>query len=78
MDPTSESAIGQILNPASMSEAQGEQPASEPVTLEQIVAPQGGPGPYTGPERRAQGYLVAEVLPDPALDRQAPEFGPPR
>ena len=37
------------------------------------------PSPYTGPERRAQGYLIAEVLPEsPAPDRPPRGFVPPR
>ena len=80
MHPVSESLIGQILNPAPMSGEPGGEAGGERVTLEQIVTPPGQKGAaYAGPERRAQGYLVAEVIPEsPALDRQSPEFDPPR
>ena len=79
MHPISEALIGQILNPSPMRENAGAEAAATPVTLEQIVAPAGQPASYAGPERRAQGYLVAEILSDsPAVNGQAPEFDPPR
>jgi hypothetical protein len=80
MDPVSETHIGKILNPAPIAGEVGQEAESAPVSLEEIVAPGGEQASgYTGPERRAQGYLIAEVLPDsPALDRQSPEFDPPR
>lgn len=79
MDRVSKSVIGQTLNPVPMSGASDQEAASEPVALEQIVTPDAPPAAYTGPERRAQGYLVAEILPEsPAVDGQAPEFDRPR
>ena len=79
MHPDSESLLARILNPAPMAEEAVPEPASSPVTLQQIVAPEAPPAPYAGPERRARGYLVAEILPDsPPVDGQAPEFDPPR
>ena len=54
-------------------------PANEPVVEQTVAPPAEKPGVYTGPERRAQGYLVAELIPEaPKVDRQAPEFHPPR
>ena len=79
MDRVSKSDIGPILNAAPMPEASDQETAAAPVTLAQIVTPAGEAAAYTGPERRAQGYLVAEILPDsPAVDGQAPEFDRPR
>lgn len=75
MHPVSQSRIGQILSPTG--QAATPSPAASPsrVTLEQIVHPRADGSPYAGPERRAQGYLIAEPLPGaPAVD--SPPAGP--
>lgn len=72
MDPRSEHLIGQILNPVAMGSgpATPEDPAAR-VSAEQVVLPSHACGGYTGPERRAQGYLIAEVV------EEAPSSRPP-
>ena len=65
MHPVSEARIGQILNPVPMSTGSGPESSTEQISLQQIVTPRYASGAYTGPERRAQGYLIADVLMDP-------------
>lgn len=70
MDPRSERLISQILNPVAMGSgaATPENPAAR-MSLEEIVQPSYACGGYTGPERRAQGYLIAEVVEDAPANR---------
>jgi hypothetical protein len=66
MQPEREPLVDVILEPAPLSDLPGAQPSGPRSAGEQPVAP-GAPGTvYCGPERRAQGYLVAEIVPDPA------------
>lgn len=83
MQSDRESLIGRILSPAPTSGPAVPDvpptgvPAEERGALEETGA--GVPAPYTGPERRAQGYLIAEILPDtPPVDGHALQFDPPR
>ena len=77
MDTVGESLEGQIPKPAPSSVPADRQPSAAPEG--QVEAPAGEPAVYTGPERRAQGYLVAEILPGyPAVDGKAPAFDRPR
>ena len=79
MEPVSESLSGQTPDPALGSEASHQEPGATPVPPEQSESPAAGQAVYSGPERRAQGYLVAEILPDyPAVDGHAPAFHRPR
>ena len=65
MHPDSESLLGPVPDPASAGDSPEEPNEAAP--------------PYTGPERRAQGYLIAEVIAEaPAPDRQSPGFDAPR
>ena len=75
MHHDSESVSGQIRTAETMAAEQAEANEEAPVTMEEVEAP-GGIGPvYSGPERRAQGYLIAEILPEsPPLKGQEPEF----
>lgn len=57
MHPESHRLISQILEPSGTAPQRSVE-ASFPMSFEQIVAPRGG---YSGPERRAQGALVAEI-----------------
>lgn len=72
MHPTSQQIIGQILNPTPASDASQPTAPGTRMTLEQIVQPK---GTYSGPERRAQGTLVAEVIPDAEVSPPAREPG---
>ncbi|MBW3629137.1 MAG: hypothetical protein KY464_07550 [Gemmatimonadetes bacterium] len=78
MDRDSESLLGRILSePISAQQAEESQEAG--VTLEEIVARRAAGAVYSGPERRAQGYLIAEVLAySPPVNGQEPEFDRPR
>lgn len=71
MDPRSQQIIQQILEPSPMGSAPVEQSASAPFTMEQIVQPGAPASSYTGPERRAQGYLIAEEVVEPQIPRGA-------
>lgn len=62
MDLRSTRLIGQILNPVPMSAAPAASRPATRISLEEIVHPPYACGAYTGPERRAQGYLIAEVI----------------
>lgn len=62
MDPRSTRLIGQILNPVPMGTAPAMSPPSTRMSVAEIVQPPHACGAYTGPERRAQGYLIAEVI----------------
>ena len=69
MHSASERFIGHILQPRPLAPAPPQAPLSPGAafTMMQVVQPQfcaGGtqPRPYTGPERRAQGMLIAEVI----------------
>jgi hypothetical protein len=66
VDTRSEKIIRQIVSPEGIPAAETPEVASEPMSLEQIVHPRSpDAGGYTGPERRAQGYLIAEVVEEP-------------
>lgn len=69
MDRRSEEIIGQIVNPTPTAGAESDAGAgatAEPIDIVQIVSPQSpNPGVYMGPERRAKGYLIAEVVEEP-------------
>lgn len=70
-----ESVTGQILGSEPISTQQAAENEEAPVTLEEIVAPRAVGPVYSGPERRAQGYLIAELLPDsPPVSGQEPEL----
>ena len=71
MHPVSEARIGQILNPIPMSESAAPEVAWERISLEQVVNPRYASGTYPGPERRAQGYIVADVIDSTFLAQQA-------
>lgn len=63
MDARSEKIIRQIVSPEGVPDAERPEPASEPMSLSQVVFPRSAePSGYVGPERRAQGYLIAEVV----------------
>lgn len=62
MDPRSEHLIRQILNPVPMGSVPMPTAAPTFVSARQVVHPLYACGGYTGPERRAQGYLIAEVV----------------
>lgn len=67
MDPRSEQIIGQILNPSPLASGAAPESASTPITFEQILNPSApASAGYAGPERRAQGYLIAETVEKPA------------
>lgn len=60
MHPESQRIIGQILAPTG-----GEPsavPTSAPMSIEQIINPQGA---YAGPDRRARGVIIAEPVDAP-------------
>ena len=79
MNPVGEPLNGQTPQPAPNPDASDQQAGNALATPEQSVTPTGEPAVYSGPERRAQGYLVAEILPDyPAVDGQPPAFDRPR
>jgi hypothetical protein len=66
VDARSEKIIRQIVSPESIPAAEAPEAASEPMSLAQIVYPRSPEaGGYAGPERRAQGYLIAEVVEEP-------------
>lgn len=69
MHPISQTRISQILNPTGQATAPTPAAPAARITLEQIVQPHPRASTYTGAERRAQGYLIAEVIPNaPAVD----------
>lgn len=73
MHPDGESLTGQILSAESILTQQAEEKEEAPLTLEEIAA-RAAPAGYSGPERRAQGYLIAEILPEfPPAGGQEPE-----
>lgn len=75
MHRESESVIGQILAPDPTSAQQAEESGAARVALEEFAGPGAAGAAYSGPERRAQGYLIAEILPDsPPAKGQEPEF----
>ena len=77
MDSRSEKIIRQIVSPEGIPAAETPEGASEPMSIEQIVHPgAAGAGGYAGPERRAQGYLIAEVVeePRPGDSSRPPDF----
>jgi len=79
MEPVSESLSGQTPDPAPGAEACHQEPSVPSAAAEQSESPAVGPAVYSGPERRAQGYLVAEILTDyPAVEGHAPAFHRPR
>jgi len=79
MHPVSEARISQILNPAPMSTGAAPEIAGEEISLDQVVNPRFASGAYTGPERRAQGYLIADVVVDsPSLHGRHPGTEPRR
>ena len=66
MDARSEKIIRQIVSPEGVPDAEQPEAASEPMSLAQIVYPRAPEASgYIGPERRAQGYLIAEVVEEP-------------
>ena len=77
MDAGSEKIIRQIVSPDGGPAAEQSEPASEPMSLAQIVYPRSPEASgYIGPERRAQGYLIAEVVeePRPSDASRSPDF----
>ena len=74
MDPSSQARLEQILNPVPMSAEPHPVASSGLVEMESIVQPRYPAGIYAGPERRAQGYLIAEVVVEsPALEGRSPD-----
>ena len=57
MHPESKRIISQILAPTG-TEPVAPPAATTPIAFEQILSPR---PPYDGPERRAQGVLIAEI-----------------
>jgi hypothetical protein len=77
VDARSEKIIRQIVSPEGAPAAETPEGASEPMSLSQIVYPRSPEaGGYAGPERRAQGYLIAEVVEEPRPNdtSRAPDF----
>jgi hypothetical protein len=66
VDARSEKIIRQIVDPEGVPVAETPEATAEPMSLAQIVYPRSPEaGGYAGPERRAQGYLIAEVVEEP-------------
>jgi hypothetical protein len=66
VDARSEKIIRQIVSPEGAPAAESPEASAEPMSLAQIVYPRSPEaGGYAGPERRAQGYLIAEVVEAP-------------
>lgn len=66
VDARSEKIIRQIVSPEGVAAEASPEAAAEPMSLGQIVYPRSPEaGGYAGPERRAQGYLIAEVVEEP-------------
>jgi hypothetical protein len=67
VDARSEKIIRRIVEPEGVPAAERpEAAAEEPMSLAQIVYPRSPEARgYAGPERRAQGYLIAEVVAEP-------------
>lgn len=78
MDARSEKIIGQIVSPDGAPAEESPEAAAEPMSLAQVVYPRSPKaGGYAGPERRAQGYLIAEVVEEPgASDPSRPSDFP--
>lgn len=78
MDARSEKIIRQIVSPEGVPAAESPEAAAEPMSLAQIVYPRSPQaGGYAGPERRAQGYLIAELVEEPkASDPSRPSDFP--
>jgi hypothetical protein len=64
-----------ILEPAPTSDRVGEKAEEGRDSGHHPAADNGSATVYTGPERRAQGYLVAEIIPDSSpLDGRTTEI----
>lgn len=66
MDPRSERIIGQLVNPEEGARTDGaasSEPAGESTDPAQVVDSRAtNVEAYRGPERRVQGYLIAEIF----------------
>jgi hypothetical protein len=69
VDARSEKIIRQIVDPEGVPAAETPETTAEPMSLAQIVYPRSPEASgYAGPERRAQGYLIAEVVEEPSAN----------